>query len=322
MIEENPGLTEIPARIFAQISFYETLIVSFHCITHIPQELPLQLPHLVHLNLNFNKITSLPESFGMLIHLEVLELSHNALSKLPNSFSLLKSLQKLDLSNNMLKSLRDNIGDLQKLKKLNVNNNLLEQIPLSLCEINSLVVLVCLNNNLMIPPQDVCNEGLVAIRQYFKKENMLLSPSHEDMVNIFPRARKNDAFTHPNLNTAMTQYNELQSQSFNMKVKVKTPLLPPSTATVFPPDELANKIIGCIYGAAIGSAMGISTNFLSKNECAFYYDKKELDYCDIINDVHRSKLKKGCWGNSFEQLVSIILGNIRYVKSVRAKIDP
>lgn len=304
MLEENPGLAEIPARIFAQISFYETLIVSFHRITQIPQELPLQLPHLVHLNLNYNKITSLPESFGMLIHLEVLELSHNVLSKLPSSFSLLKSLQKLDLCNNMLRSLQDNIGNLPKLKKLNLNNNLLEQIPLSLCEIDSLEVLICVNNHLMIPPQDVCNEGLIAIRQYFEKENMLLSPSHEDIINVFPRTRKSDTFTHPNLNTAMTQYNEMQSQSFNMKVKVKTPLLPPSTATVFPPDELANKIIGCIYGAAIGNALGISTDFLSKNECAFYYDKEHLDYSDIINDVHRNSLKKGGWANSFDQLVS------------------
>ena len=305
MIEENPGLTEIPARIFAQISFYETLIVSFHCIRQIPQELPLQLPHLVHLNLNFNRITSLPESFGMLIHLEVLELSHNVLSKLPSSFSLLKSLRKLDLSNNELRTLRDSIGKLQKLKKLNVNNNLLEQIPVSLCLIDSLEVVVCLNNHLITPPQEVCNEGLAGIRQYFKKEHRLPSPPREDTVNIFPRVRKNDAFTHPNLNTAMTQYNEMQSQSFNMKMKVKTPLLPPSLATVFPPDELSNKIIGCIYGAAIGSALGVSTDFLSKNECAFYYDKDQFSYSDIINDVHRNSLERGCWAHSFGQMVSI-----------------
>ena len=306
MIKENPGLTEVPARIFAQISFYETLIVSFHCITQIPQELPLQLPHLVHLNLNYNRITSLPESFGMLIHLEILELSHNVLSKLPSSFPLLKSLLKLDLSNNRLKTLRDDMGKLQKLKKLNVNNNLLEQIPFSLCLIDSLDVVVCLNNCLMLPPQEICNEGLSAIRQYFKKENMLPSPTQKSVVNIFPRVRKNDAFTHPNLNTAMTQYNEMQSQSFNMKVKVKTPLLLPTMATVFPPDEIANKIIGCIYGAAIGSAMGVLSDFLSKNECAFYYDKEQLDYSDIINDVYRNNLKKGCWSHSFDQMVSMI----------------
>jgi hypothetical protein len=281
------------------------LIVSFHCITHIPQELPLQLPHLVHLNLNFNKITSLPESFGMLIHLEVLELSHNVLSKLPSSFSLLKSLQKLDLSNNELRTLHDNIGKLKKLKKLNVNNNMLEEIPSTLCLIESLEVVVCLNNRLQTPPQEVCDEGLAGIRRYFDKENALPSPPREDMVNKFPRVRKSDAFTHPNLNTAMTQFNEMQSQSFNMKRKVKTPLLPPSLATIFPPDELANKIIGCVYGAAIGSALGVCTDFLSKNECAFYYDKEKLSYSDVIHDVHRNSLKKGVWAHSFDQMVSV-----------------
>ena len=271
----------------------------------IPQELPLQLPHLVHLNLNFNRITSLPESFGMLIHLEVLELSHNVLSRLPSSFSLLKSLRKLDLSNNELKTLHNNIGKLQKLKKLNVNNNLLEQIPSSVCLIDSLEVVVCLNNRLKAPPQEVCDKGLASIRQYFEKENALPSPPQEETVNKFPRVRKSDAFTHRNLNTAMTQFNEMQSQSFSMKRKVKTPLLPPSAATIFPPDELANKIIGCIYGAAIGSALGVCTDFLSRNECAFYYEKDELCCSNMINDVYRNSLKKGRWAHSFDQMVSI-----------------
>ncbi|XP_028397812.1 protein lap1-like [Dendronephthya gigantea] len=307
VVEENPGLVEIPARLFAHISFYETLIVSFHCITQIPQELPLQLPHLIHLNLNFNRISSLPESFGMLIHLEILELSHNLLSKLPNSFSLLKSLQKLDLSNNKLRALRDDMDNLKKLKKLNVNNNFLEQIPLSLCLIDSLEVLVCLNNRLTTPHQDICDKGLASIRQYFEKEHALPLPRQEDIVNIFPRVRKGDAFTHPNLNTAMTQlYNETQTQSFHMKVKVKTPLLPPTMATTFPPDELSNKIIGCIYGAAIGSALGYLTDFLSKSECAFYYDKEQLNYCDIINDIHRNNFEKGCWTHSFDQMILIL----------------
>lgn len=306
MIEENPGLTAIPARIVAQISFYETLIVSFHSITQIPQELPLKLPHLVHLNLNFNRLASLPESFGMLIHLEVLELSYNALSKLPNSFSLLKSLQKLDLSNNKLRIFRDDIGQLHKLKKLNVSNNFLEKLPLSLCLIDNLEVLVCLNNRMVTPPQEICDDGLVGIRQYFlNKGDGLSSPLREQMDNVFPRVRKSDAFTHPNLNTAMTQYNEMQSQCYNMKVKVKTPLLPPPSATIFPPDVLANKMIGCIYGAAIGSALGVSTDFLSKNECEFYYDKDELSYSDVIIDVHRNGLKKGRWANAFDQMVCL-----------------
>ena len=305
VVEENPGLVEIPSRLFAHISFYETLIVSFHCITQIPQELSLQLPHLVHLNLNFNRITSLPESFGMLIHLEVLELSHNLLSKLPNSFSLLKSLQKLDLSNNKLRILPDDVNNLRKLKKLNLNNNLLEQIPLSLCLIDSLEVVVCLNNRITKPHQDICDKGLASIKQYFETENALPLPRREDSVNIFPRVRKGDAFTHPNLNTAMKQYYETQTQSFHMKVKVKTPLIPPSMATRFPPDELSNKIIGCIYGAAIGSALGHSTDFLSKSECAFYYDKEQFNYGDIINDIHRNNSRKGCWTHSFDQMVSV-----------------
>ena len=299
---------EIPSRIFAQVSFYETLIVAFHCIARIPQQLPMQLPHLVHLNLNFNRIKNLPESFGLLIHLEILEISHNLLTNLPNSFSLLKCLKKLDVSSNKLrKNFHEDIGKLSQLKKLNVTNNELESLPLSLCTIDNLEVVVALHNQLIVPPQDICDKGLQSIKEYFAKENPMSSASHEPVVNLFPRVRKGEVFSHPNLNTAMMQYNQMQSESYNMKVKVKIPLLPPSTATTLPPDELCDKIIGCIYGAAIGNVIGLCTDLMSKDECEFYYDKGSISYEDMIKDIHRNQWEKGCWTHAFDQMVSNLI---------------
>lgn len=47
------------------------------------------------LKLQCNKITSLPDNFGVLTKLEELYLHENKLSALPTSFSELKSLKKL-----------------------------------------------------------------------------------------------------------------------------------------------------------------------------------------------------------------------------------
>ena len=278
--------------------------MAFHCITHIPRELPMQLPHLVHLNLNFNRITNLPESFGLLIHLKILEISHNFLTNLPSSFTLLKSLEKVDLSSNKLKTLCEDIGKCSRLKKLNVTNNQLESLPRSLCSICTLEVVVVLRNRLTCPPQNVCDRGLPSIKEFFAEDKPRPLPSHGPVVNVFPRVRNSDVFSHSNLNTAVMQYSQMQSQSFNMKAKVKTPLLPPSSATSFPADVLSDKIVGCIYGAAIGNAIGLCTDLMSEDECAFYYDKESISYEDIITDVHRNMWKKGCWTHAFDQMVS------------------
>lgn len=71
------------------------MTVAFNAITEIPVELPLRLPHLSHLDLSHNQISSLPESFGLFFHLREIQLQHNKLTALPDSFVHLVKLEKV-----------------------------------------------------------------------------------------------------------------------------------------------------------------------------------------------------------------------------------
>ncbi|MCH85905.1 plant intracellular ras-group-related LRR protein 1-like [Trifolium medium] len=98
-----------------------------------------------YLDARFNELHGLPIAIGKLTSLEVLNLSNNFsdLQELPETFGDLSSLRELDLSNNQIHALPDTFGRLDSLTKLN-----LEQNPIEL------------------PPMEVVNEGILAIKSY------------------------------------------------------------------------------------------------------------------------------------------------------------
>lgn len=62
-----------------------------------------QLNKIIHLDLSYNVIMELPESFNRLDHLTYLDLSHNELTVLPEQrIDALASVLKLNLSSNHL----------------------------------------------------------------------------------------------------------------------------------------------------------------------------------------------------------------------------
>ena len=38
---------------------------------------------------------------------------------------------------------------------------------------------------------------------------------------------------------------------------------------------ITNKMLGCLYGQAIGDALGLGTEFMSKEQVGLYYPKKK-----------------------------------------------
>ena len=67
-------------------------------------------------------------------------------------------------------------------------------------------------------------------------------------------------------------------------------------------------LLGLLYGAAVGDALGIATENMKPDECQFYYDADTINYCDIIRDEHRTKWKPGDWTTDFDQVVCIFAG--------------
>jgi len=64
-------------------------------------------------------------------------------------------------------------------------------------------------------------------------------------------------------------------------------------------------IKGVFYGQAIGDALGLGTEFLSKTEISEYYPQGFTDYSQIVQDKHRSRWKIGDWTDDTDQFLCV-----------------
>ena len=73
--------------------------------------------------------------------------------------------------------------------------------------------------------------------------------------------------------------------------------------------RLADAIRGCIYGAALGDAVGLATEFLSRNEVATHYGPsfEFAPGCEVYRDSHRISFPKGDWTDDTDQLLLILM---------------
>ena len=212
--EHLPGtLNEFPWALVDCISLFEQLDASFNSITRIPPEIPLRLPHLSHLNISHNHVTSLPESFSLLFHLKTLLIQYNSIQQLPESFVHLVKLERLDLSHNSIQELPENMGEMESLTKLNLCDNQLTSLPLSFGKSHKLAVLLAHNNaNMQSPPQVVCQEGSDATLCYLRKQcKNGYVPKPLNQGNEFKRAR-GTVWSFLNL-LFVTQYNKRDMMS-------------------------------------------------------------------------------------------------------------
>ena len=69
--------------------------------------------------------------------------------------------------------------------------------------------------------------------------------------------------------------------------------------------EIIDKIKGVIFGQAIGDALGLGSEFLSKEEVQKYYPNRLTNYKQIIQDPHRSRWEKGDWTDDTDMMLCI-----------------
>ncbi|XP_062506783.1 ADP-ribosylarginine hydrolase Tri1-like [Corticium candelabrum] len=76
-------------------------------------------------------------------------------------------------------------------------------------------------------------------------------------------------------------------------------------------DVLIDKIKGVIYGQALGDAMGLATEFMSRDQAKRAYGLKgPSSFEEIVNDFHRSRWLKGDWTDDTDQMLLILIGAI------------
>ena len=66
-----------------------------------------------------------------------------------------------------------------------------------------------------------------------------------------------------------------------------------------------DKIKGVIFGQAIGDALGLGTEFMTKKEVDRYYPNGLTYYDEIIQDYHRKRWMKGDWTDDTEMMLCI-----------------
>ncbi len=70
--------------------------------------------------------------------------------------------------------------------------------------------------------------------------------------------------------------------------------------------SIPNRLAGCLYGYAIGDALGLGTEFMTREEISVRYPNGIRNYTDIIRDSHRSQWKRGEFTNDTELVLYLI----------------
>ncbi|MGK7937635.1 MAG: COR domain-containing protein [Xenococcaceae cyanobacterium] len=193
---KSNNIQEIPSQKFQLINLQSLDLIGNEKLTEIPQEL-IQLPSLTSLRLSWNVNTIIPEWFRKINQLGLHLFEKDAygdeitLEKIPDAILNLENLVffricllfsenwlpwlkninelELNLSYNQLTNLPESITNLSNLTWLNFYNNQLTNLPESITKLSNLTCLNLSGNPLEKPPIEVAEDGIEAIREYFRQ---------------------------------------------------------------------------------------------------------------------------------------------------------
>lgn len=71
-------------------------------------------------------------------------------------------------------------------------------------------------------------------------------------------------------------------------------------------ETLKERFLGTIFGQAVGDALGLSTEFMSKQKVDRFYPNGIEDYSQIVQDDHRRRWQRGYWTDDTDMMLCIL----------------
>eukprot|EP01080_Neovahlkampfia_damariscottae_P003413 gene3413-5958_t len=243
------------------------------------EEFPKFPTSIKSIDLRLAKFTEFPD-LSNLIDLEYLDLGFGDISSIPDTISKLSSLTYLNLFGNQISSLPKLPT---KLKYLILRSNKITKIPAQIYEMKNLEIF------------DISMNELTKI---------------EPLSNLI------------NLKSLNISYNKLTSiPEISKEVKLErfifceNPLkekfsFSPSFSYPFKKCDLTNDLVdrikGCIYGQALGDAIGLLTEFFPKNQSFKFYGIENLSSNIMVVDRHRNMFIPGDFTDDTDQMICIL----------------
>ena len=140
------GWTDIEPRVWSLTTSLLHLDISFNQLQTLPDEISY-LRLLQELNCSRNKLYTLPSSIASLTQLRVLKANGNCIVTLPKEIRLCASLECLILSENELTAIPPEIAECSCLRTLLLQNNHLPRLPVTLAALRDRIEKLDVSNN-------------------------------------------------------------------------------------------------------------------------------------------------------------------------------
>eukprot|EP00943_MAST-04B_sp_MAST-4B-sp1_P001107 g1107.t1 len=151
---DSHNMTSLPKSIESMTAM-KKLQINHGPLTHLPEHIGALMPSLANLNLDFNRLKSLPVSLRNTANLAILYASFNELSSVPREILEHNGIMNLDLSTNNLTHLPE--IRMPQLRYFYVVNNSLTRLPDSIFEHQYLTQIVVNGNQLISIPDSIGN---------------------------------------------------------------------------------------------------------------------------------------------------------------------